>query len=165
MHPNHPAKEERRSSACLPQELPYARCQALTRGTLPPNAGTGAFATRIGHAFVMTLGPLDFVTVQVRDWPLMVAWYRDVLGFETMSWEEDDGFCLFTTGEGGTMLALASDHPEQSTATGENRLAPGFRVSDLDETLRRLRSTGVRIDADIDGGDEGYRLARSLERP
>ena len=25
------------------------------------------------------------------------------------------------------MLALASDHPEQSTATGENRLAPGFR--------------------------------------
>ena len=36
------------------------------------------------------------------------------------------------------MLALTSGHPEQSTATGENRLAPGFWVSDLDETLRRL---------------------------
>ena len=58
------------------------------------------------------------------------------------------------------MLALTSGHPEQSTATGENRLAPGFWVSDLDETLRRLRSAGVRIDADIDGADEGYRLGR-----
>ena len=109
---------------------------------------------------MVTLGPLDFVTVQVRDWPLMVAWYRDVLGLEIVSLEEADRFCLFTTGEGGTMIALASDHPEQSTATGENRLAPGFRVSDLDATLRRLRSAGVRIYADIDGADEGYRLAR-----
>jgi predicted enzyme related to lactoylglutathione lyase len=44
--------------------------------------------------------------------------------------------------------------------TGENRLAPGFQVSDLDETLRLLHGAGVRIDADIDGADEGYRLAR-----
>ena len=83
-----------------------------------------------------------------------------MLGLETVSLEEADRFCLFTTGESGAMLALASDHPEQSTTTGENRLASGLRVSDLDKTLLRLRSAGVRIDADIDGADEGYRLAR-----
>jgi len=88
----------------------------------------------------------------------MVVWYRDVLGLETVSLEEADRFCLFTTGEGGTMLALASDHPEQSTATGENRLARGFRVSDLDETLQRLRSAGVRIDADINS--VSFRIAQ-----
>ena len=58
------------------------------------------------------------------------------------------------------MLGLASDHPEFAVNTEENRLAPGFQVADLDETLERLRELGVRIDPTIDGGDEGCRLAR-----
>ncbi len=90
----------------------------------------------------------------------MTAWYQDVLGFEVVAFEEDDRFCMLTTGEGGAMLALASDHPEHSEGTGENRLAPGFQVGDLDAALDRLRGLGVRVDEKLDGADEGYRLAR-----
>jgi predicted enzyme related to lactoylglutathione lyase len=107
----------------------------------------------------MPIGPLDLVTIQVRDWPQALAWYRDVLGLTVVALAESHRFCLLGTGEGGGLIGLASDHPEQSASTGENRLAPGFQVAELDGTLRRLRDSGVRVDPSVDGG-EGYRLAR-----
>jgi catechol 2,3-dioxygenase-like lactoylglutathione lyase family enzyme len=94
----------------------------------------------------------------VRDWKTAVDWYTTVLGFEVVVAEDDDQFCLLDTG--GAALGLATDHPEQSAGTAENRVAPGIKVDDLDATLDRLRSEGIRIDPIIDGGDEGYRLAR-----
>jgi catechol 2,3-dioxygenase-like lactoylglutathione lyase family enzyme len=105
-------------------------------------------------------GPLDLVTIQVRDWPAAVDWYQRVLGLELVAIEEHDHFCLLGTGTGGAMVALACDHPEQARSTEENRLAPGFRVDDLDATLDRLRTGGARVDPIIEGEDEGYRLAR-----
>jgi predicted enzyme related to lactoylglutathione lyase len=107
----------------------------------------------------MTLGPLDLVTIQVRDWPKALAWYRDVLGLTIVAIEESHQFCLLGTGENGALLGLASDHPEQAASTLENRLAPGFRCSDVAETLRRLQDAGVQVDSDVDGGD-GYWLGR-----
>ena len=104
------------------------------------------------------LGPLDLVTIQVRSWAAAVQWYSEVLGLPIITLDEDDGFCMF--GTGGATLALASDHPDQAVGTEENRLAPAFRIADLDGTLVRLRSLGVRADPVIDGEDEGYRLAR-----
>jgi catechol 2,3-dioxygenase-like lactoylglutathione lyase family enzyme len=104
------------------------------------------------------LGPLDLVTIQVRDWAGAVRWYTQVLGLPIITVDEDDRFCML--GTDGATLALASDHPDQVAGTEENRLAPGFRVADLDATLERLRSLGVVFDPHIDGEDEGYRLAR-----
>jgi predicted enzyme related to lactoylglutathione lyase len=104
------------------------------------------------------LGPLDLVTIQVRDWAEAVRWYTQVLGLPITTLDEEDGFCML--GTDGATLALASDHPDQAAGTEENRLAPAFRVADLDGTLERLRSSGVKVDPHIDGADEGYRLAR-----
>ena len=106
----------------------------------------------------MGLGPLDIVTIQVRDWKAAVQWYTKTLGFEVAVSEEDDQFCLLTTG--AALLGLAADHAEQSASTSENRVAPGFQVADLDATLARLRAEGVKVDPMIDGEGEGYRLAR-----
>jgi len=106
----------------------------------------------------MAVGPLDVVTIQVRDWSAAVAWYRRVLGLEVVALEEHDRFCML--GTGGALLALASDHPELAAGTAENRMAPGFRVDDLDSFLRSLREAGVTVDEHIDGAGEGYRLAR-----
>jgi predicted enzyme related to lactoylglutathione lyase len=104
------------------------------------------------------LGPLDIVTIQVRDWKAAVRWYTETLGFGVAVTDEDDQFCLLVTG--AALLGLASDHPEQSMSTTENRVAPGFKVADLDATLADLRAAGVKVDAVIDGEGEGYRLAR-----
>jgi len=76
------------------------------------------------------LGPLDLVTIQVRDWAQAVRWYTQVLGLPIITLEEEAGFCML--GTDGATLALASDHPYQAAGTEENRLAPAFRVTDLD---------------------------------
>ncbi len=104
------------------------------------------------------LGPMDIVTIQVRDWPAALEWYRDTLGLETVVVEEHDQFCMF--GTGGALLALASDHPEHSASIEENRIAPAFRVDDVETLVIALRAGGVEVDPNIDGGDEGYRLVR-----
>ena len=98
------------------------------------------------------------MTIQVRDWAAAVQWYTQVLGLPIITLDEEDDFCML--GTDGATLALASDHPDQAAGTEENRLAPAFRVGDLDGTLERLKSLGVRVDPHIDGEDEGYRLAR-----
>ena len=104
------------------------------------------------------LGPLDLVTIQVRNWAAALQWYTEVLGLPILTSDEADGFCIF--GTEGAALTLASDHPDQAAGTEENRLAPAFRVADLDGTLNRLKSVGVRVDPVIDGEGEFYRLAR-----
>jgi len=104
------------------------------------------------------LGPLDLVTIQVRNWASAVKWYTQVLGLPILTLDEQAGFCML--GTDGATLALASDHPDQASGIEENRLAPAFRVADFDGTVERLRSLGVRVDPRVDGGDEGYRLAR-----
>lgn len=109
----------------------------------------------------MSIGPLDAVTIQVREFDAAVSWYTEKLGLEVVVLEADDRFCLL--GTGGAMLGLASDHPEYSQGRSENRIAPGFQVEDLEATLEKLRASGVRVDPVIDGGEENYRLARIFD--
>jgi hypothetical protein len=87
-----------------------------------------------------------------------MQWYSETLGFPIITSDEEDRFCML--GTSGANLALASDHPDQAVGSNQNRLAPAFRVVDLDGTLERLRSLGVKVDPHIDGEDEGYLLAR-----
>lgn len=105
-------------------------------------------------------GPMNLVTVQTTDWMNLVRWYEEVLRLTVVVREEADGFAMLATGDGGAMLAIASDHPDQAGGRGEGRVAPGFLVADLDATLAELGSFGVPIDPVIDGEAEGYRLAR-----
>lgn len=43
------------------------------------------------------LGPLDLVTIQVRDWAEAVRWYTQVLGLPIITLEEEAGFCMLGT--------------------------------------------------------------------
>jgi catechol 2,3-dioxygenase-like lactoylglutathione lyase family enzyme len=99
------------------------------------------------------------VTVQVRDFDGMVAWYRDVLGLG-IGWLEAGEFCTLTLPEGGAALALATDHPDRISDHPGAGWAPNLTVDDLDDLVRRLRDQGVRFDAEEEGADEGYRLVR-----
>ncbi len=51
-------------------------------------------------------------TVQVRDFDGIVAWYRDVLDLG-IGWLEAGEFCTLTMPGSGTVLALATDHPDR----------------------------------------------------
>ena len=106
------------------------------------------------------VGPMNLVTIQARSWEPLVAWYRDVFGLAIIAIEPDDRFAMFSTGDGGGLLAIAADHPEQAAQPGENRVAPGFLVAAFDATLERLRLAGAGVDPNVDGASEGYRLAR-----
>jgi catechol 2,3-dioxygenase-like lactoylglutathione lyase family enzyme len=107
---------------------------------------------------VLGIGPLDVITIQVRDWAAAVSWYTDVLGLAIVAREDDHRFCMLRAG--AVMRALASDHPEHAASLAENRMAPGFQVENLETTLAALADAGVRVDPELDGGDEGHRLAR-----
>lgn len=105
---------------------------------------------------------LRFVTVQVRDFEAMVAWYRDVLELE-VAWLEPGEFCVLTWGQGSPALALATDHPDRIAGDPDRGWTPVFTVEDLDATVARLRDHGVTLAAQEEGADEGYRLVRVLD--
>jgi catechol 2,3-dioxygenase-like lactoylglutathione lyase family enzyme len=99
------------------------------------------------------------VTVQVRDFDGMVAWYRDVLGLG-IGWLEPGEFCTLTMTGGDTVLALATDHPDRISARPGTGWTPSLAVDDLDDLVARLRDHGVPFDGEEEGADEGYRLVR-----
>lgn len=61
---------------------------------------------------------------------------------------------------GGTVLALATDHPDRLSDRAGTGWAPNLAVDDLDDMVNRLRDRGVEFDAAEEGADEGYRLVR-----
>ena len=108
----------------------------------------------------MALNEIGLVTIQVRDFDRMVAWYRDVLGLE-VGWLEPGEFCTLDPPGGGASLALATDHPERIPEVAGKGWTPTFTVADLDETVAQLRGASVVFDAEEEGADEGYRLGES----
>jgi catechol 2,3-dioxygenase-like lactoylglutathione lyase family enzyme len=107
----------------------------------------------------MGVRQIAMVTVQVRDFDGMVAWYRDVLGLG-IGWLEPGEFCTLTMPGGEAVLALATDHPDRISDRPGTGWTPTLTVDDLDDTVGRLRDLGVQFDAEEEGADEGYRLVR-----
>ena len=106
---------------------------------------------------------LMMVTVQVRDFDLAVAWYRDVLGLSVLELEPDEFCVLAPPGSEGPALALATDHPDRIPARPGAGWTPTLVVDDFDATVAELRQRGVTFDAEEEGADEGYRLVRVLD--
>ena len=106
------------------------------------------------------------VTVQVANFDVSVAWYRDVLGLAVMYLEPDE-FCMLAPPDSGASpapaLALATDHPDRISRQPGIGWAPTLIVADFDATVAELRDRGVRFDAEEEGADEGYRLVRILD--
>jgi catechol 2,3-dioxygenase-like lactoylglutathione lyase family enzyme len=99
------------------------------------------------------------VTVQVRDFDAMIAWYHDVLELEVLGLEPDE-FCVLRAPHGSTTIGLATDHPDRIQDRPGAGWAPTFAVSEFDAFVGQLRSRGVTFDAEEEGADEGYRLVR-----
>jgi catechol 2,3-dioxygenase-like lactoylglutathione lyase family enzyme len=106
--------------------------------------------------------PVDrmmMVTVQVRDFDAMVAWYRDTLGLEVLGVEPGE-FAVLRAPRGAATIALATDHPERIPERPGVGWTPTFAADDFDGFVSRLRDLGVTFDAEEEGADEGYRLVR-----
>ena len=107
----------------------------------------------------MGVRDITMVTIQVRDFDGMVAWYSGVLGLG-IGWLEAGEFCTLTMPAGEAVLALATDHPDRISDRPGAGWTPILAVDDLDDMVGRLRDQGVRFDAEEEGADEGYRLIR-----
>ena len=88
---------------------------------------------------------LDHVSLNVRDRPQSIAWYRDVLGLEQRNEPTEDGEPVFM-GAFGACVALfqaqqsdAPDRPYESA--GLRHFA--FTVDSLEAAQERLRGQGV----------------------
>jgi catechol 2,3-dioxygenase-like lactoylglutathione lyase family enzyme len=106
---------------------------------------------------------LMMVTVQVRDFDVAVAWYRDVLGLSVLYLEPDEFCMLAPPGTESPALALATDHPDRISARPGIGWAPTLVVEDFDAAVAELRENGVSFDAEEEGADEGYRLVRVID--
>jgi catechol 2,3-dioxygenase-like lactoylglutathione lyase family enzyme len=106
---------------------------------------------------------LMMVTVQVRDFDVSVAWYRDVLGLSVLELEPNEFCVLAPPGSEEPALALATDHPDRIPPRPGIGWTPTLVVGDFDATVAELRQLGVAFDADEEGADEGYRLVRVLD--
>src|SRR5260370_42588826 len=102
----------------------------------------------------MAVRDIAMVTVQVRDFDGMVAWYRDVLGIG-IGWLEAGEFCTLTLPGGGAGLALATDHPDRVSDRPGTGGTPRPTVDDLVDRGRRLRDPGGQVYAEDGGGGEG----------
>jgi catechol 2,3-dioxygenase-like lactoylglutathione lyase family enzyme len=98
-------------------------------------------------------------TVQVRDFDVMVAWYRDVLGLEVLVVEPGE-FCMLGASQGSTTIGLATDHPDRIPEQPGVGWTPILAVDEFDSFVAELRDRGVTFDAEEEGADEGYRLVR-----
>ena len=109
----------------------------------------------------MGVRQVSMVTVQVRDFDGMVAWYTNVLGLAT-GWLEPGEFCTLIPADNGdgTVLALATDHPDRIAGGSGTGWTPSLEVDDLDSFVTSLRERGVEFEGDEEGADEGYRLIR-----
>jgi catechol 2,3-dioxygenase-like lactoylglutathione lyase family enzyme len=112
---------------------------------------------------VMKPSRVMMVTVQVGNFDVAVAWYRDVLGLSVLELEPDEFCMLVPPGSKGPALALATDHPGRISARPGSGWAPTLVVEDFDATVAELRHRGVTFDAEEEGAEEGYRLVRVLD--
>ena len=78
-------------------------------------------------------------TIAVRDKLKAIEFYRDVLGFKLV--DVDQPGASFACG-GGTFLEI---YPSESAGTAKSTVA-GLQVSDLEATIRELRSRGVNFE-------------------
>jgi predicted enzyme related to lactoylglutathione lyase len=95
---------------------------------------------------------LYLVQLHVSDWPVAVAWYRDVLGLPLMLCDELNRFALFQIGTGRLALKEGSPAPGDVLVT--------FEVCELDALVQCLANAGVLLEGEVKVSPEGYRRAQ-----
>src|SRR5439155_22999771 len=83
---------------------------------------------------------IDMVAIYVRDWPALLGWYQEKLGFATVYVEDDHRFAVLALSGGGPVLHLVGD--ETREPGGRNRCIPNLVADDFDTTLVELCERG-----------------------
>ncbi len=97
----------------------------------------------------MKIKSLDFVEIRVSNWPLAMAWYKDVLGLEVVQLVEEDQFALLRAGSSQIALKGGEARPGTVQLT--------FEVEDLEKAVKELTTLGVPLDSPLQSSPEGYR--------
>jgi catechol 2,3-dioxygenase-like lactoylglutathione lyase family enzyme len=87
---------------------------------------------------------IGYVIVGVSDLQRSVAFYRDVLGFELLSCEEQFKFASFKVGDMHFSLAEGGDGGSNH-GTGNRNTGIGFTVADVDAAYAELSAKGVKF--------------------
>lgn len=106
------------------------------------------------------------IGIAVRDLTAILPFYRDVLGMPEVPLDDADGARIAGLAAGDALVELLeAEEPGSPIARFVEKRGPGihhicFEVDDLDETLARCRTAGVRlIDEAPRIGAEGKRIA------
>jgi methylmalonyl-CoA/ethylmalonyl-CoA epimerase len=126
--------------------------QNSSQSPAQPLAGSGA---RIAH-----------IGIAVRALDDSVSFYRDVLGLADVPLDDADGARIAGLAAGPSLIELLeAASPESPIAKFVARRGPGihhvcFSVDDLDATLERCRTFGIRLIDELPRvGAEGKRIA------
>ncbi len=133
------------------------RSAALALGIIFSSVGTTAVAQNITAGVLQNM-KIDHVMIGVDNFGVMIAWYREKLGFqEEKRWTVDglngidlayivgpDGFRIeFIGGGKGPRTPVPASFPEHFTMRGLQHLS--FRVADVDAAVAELRARGVAV--------------------
>jgi methylmalonyl-CoA/ethylmalonyl-CoA epimerase len=106
------------------------------------------------------------VGIAVRALDEILPFYRDLLGLPEVDLDDADGARIAGLSAGDTLVELLeAQHPDSPIGKFVAKRGPGihhicFAVDDLDDTLQRCRSAGLRlIDETPRLGAEGKRIA------
>jgi methylmalonyl-CoA/ethylmalonyl-CoA epimerase len=112
-------------------------------------------------------GPaIAHIGIAVRDLDAILPFYRDILGLNTVPLDDSDGARIVGLAAGDSLIELL-ESPDPGSPIGKFVASRGpgihhicFSVDDLDATLERCRSAGLRvIDQTPRTGAEGKRIA------
>lgn len=85
----------------------------------------------------------DFVLLTVSDIGESVTFYRDTLGLELETLDEESGWAELALPP--TTLALGEENPHFPTSPGESGIALALAVDDVEEATGELREEGMTI--------------------
>lgn len=86
-----------------------------------------------------------WTTLHVRDMEKSLAFYRDLLGMRVDSRGGESPEIAMLGPEGGPMLELLRPTPFANQPPLGSGVAIGYRVTDLDTRLERIRATGASV--------------------
>jgi predicted enzyme related to lactoylglutathione lyase len=98
---------------------------------------------------------LSIVSLEVNDWPSMIVFYRDVLGFQAIELDPEHEYGWLNAGP----ITLAFRGGKQAPAAPGTRVSLQFEVNRVEDAVQTLERTGCRFyDTKINPGDS-YKVA------
>jgi predicted enzyme related to lactoylglutathione lyase len=99
---------------------------------------------------------LSIVTIDVSDWEGMVDFYQDVLGLNAIELEPEQRYGWL---DAGTVVLAFRGVDDEQEGSGTS-ISLQFEVDDIEKAIEELEAAGAEFyDKQLDGGDEGYRIA------